>query len=98
MQFLATFSLFSMAFVSAVVASDEAAFVGSCSNAALMGDKNQNYAKEGCVSSKSKGWMSSHNCVNKGGKAYLCVQGDTTTCISGSTLKQVGLENGECFN
>ncbi|KAH9480694.1 hypothetical protein JR316_0007294 [Psilocybe cubensis] len=96
MQFLATFSL--IAFIGVALASEEAPFAGSCSNVALIGDKNQNYAKQGCVKSRSRGWASSHNCANKGGSAYLCVQGSTTTCISGkSNLIAAGLENGECF-
>ncbi|PPQ78758.1 hypothetical protein CVT25_010761 [Psilocybe cyanescens] len=96
MQLLLSLSL--IAFIGAAVASVSEPFAGSCSNVALIGPNNQNYAKQGCVNSRSRGWASSHNCANKGGSAYLCVQGTTTTCISGkANLISAGLENGECF-
>ncbi|PPQ95283.1 hypothetical protein CVT26_014857 [Gymnopilus dilepis] len=91
-------AVFFSTLIAFAVASSDEANAGSCSNTALIGPNNQNYAKQGCVSSRSKGWRSSHNCADKsvGGKAYLCVQNNVTTCISGtSNVKAANLENGD---
>ncbi|KAF9562055.1 hypothetical protein CPC08DRAFT_722410 [Agrocybe pediades] len=52
-----------------------------------------------CTPERSKGWASSHNCANEGGKAYLCVQGGQSFCLtSKSQMKSMKYENGECFH
>ncbi len=48
-----------------------------------------------CNPSNSKGFKSAHNCKNRGGKRYYCVQGGKGTCYT--NLKKLTLENGECF-
>jgi len=54
--------------------------------------------KLSCVPEKSRGFLSSHNCWNKGGAAYLCVQGGQSFCVSGkANVKKANYENGECF-
>ena len=50
-----------------------------------------------CTPSSSKGFLSAHNCDNKGGKYYYCVTtaGAQGTCTAIRNAQ--GLENGECF-
>lgn len=50
-----------------------------CSNKAFIGKDKDKY-KGKCQKSKSKGWASGHNCKDKGGKSYLCVQNNKATC------------------
>jgi len=69
----------------------------SCSNKGKL-KRPTKFADQGCVPEKSRGFLSSHNCANKGGTAYLCVQGGRSFCISGkSKVKSANYENGECF-
>ena len=49
-----------------------------------------------CLPANSKGKKSSHNCVNSGGKSYLCVLSGAATCHT-QNLKGLNMENGECF-
>jgi hypothetical protein len=49
-----------------------------------------------CLPGSSKGKKSSHNCVGIGGKSYLCVLSGKATCYT-SNLKNLNMENGECF-
>ncbi|KAF4614591.1 hypothetical protein D9613_003442 [Agrocybe pediades] len=64
-----------------------------CSNIAKI-KRPTRYEAEGCVPEKSKGFASMHNCKNKGGRAYMCVQSGQSFC----TRNMNGdYENGECF-
>ncbi|KZT03679.1 uncharacterized protein LAESUDRAFT_728968 [Laetiporus sulphureus 93-53] len=56
------------------------------------------YEAQGCVPDSSRGFLSAHNCANKGGSAYLYHTDAGTMCISGaSKLRASNMENGECF-
>ncbi|KAL8774638.1 MAG: hypothetical protein Q9203_004122, partial [Teloschistes exilis] len=47
-----------------------------------------------CDPANSKGYKSSHNCKNAGGKSYLCVIGGEAKCYSSSQMTKLGGENG----
>ncbi|KAK0494993.1 hypothetical protein EDD18DRAFT_1173380 [Armillaria luteobubalina] len=66
-----------------------------CSNGAKIAKNDDRWASEGCDPSSSKGLLSAHNCKTKGGKYYLCKQGDTWTCTKVKNM--IGMEKGECF-
>ena len=51
--------------------------------------------KGACNPKDSKGFRSSHNCKNAGGKSYLCVINNKATCYN--NLKGLNYEHGECF-
>ncbi|KAF9560347.1 hypothetical protein CPC08DRAFT_708155 [Agrocybe pediades] len=68
-----------------------------CANIAKI-KRPARYEKEGCTPDRSLGFLSAHNCFNKGGRAYLCVQSGQSFCIQGgSNIKKTGYEKGECF-
>ncbi|KAF4618887.1 hypothetical protein D9613_009809 [Agrocybe pediades] len=67
-----------------------------CANVAKI-KRPTRYEKEGCIPERSRGFGPAHNCFNKGGRAYLCVQGGQSFCIHGSSVKKNNYENGECF-
>ncbi|KAF4611593.1 hypothetical protein D9613_003650 [Agrocybe pediades] len=68
-----------------------------CANIAKIKRPNK-YEKEGCTPDRSLGFLSAHNCFNKGGRAYMCVQGGKSFCVQGgSAIKKTGYESGECF-
>jgi hypothetical protein len=58
--------------------------------------RNKSKYKGKCQKKDSIGYFSSHNCANRGGKSYLCVQGQKATCYS-TNLRGLNFENGECF-
>jgi hypothetical protein len=50
-----------------------------CSNVAKIKRVKAEY-KGKCDPANSKGFKSAHNCQNKSGKSYLCVQNNKATC------------------
>ncbi|KAF2826197.1 hypothetical protein CC86DRAFT_406490 [Ophiobolus disseminans] len=67
-----------------------------CSNIAPIKRVKKEY-KGKCDPKNSKGWASGHNCKNKSGKSYLCVQGGKATCHSINDAVKNNFESGECF-
>lgn len=51
-----------------------------CSNIARIKSDKEKYGNL-CGHSHSIGWKSAHNCVNWGGKSYLCVQCGVAHCF-----------------
>jgi hypothetical protein len=58
--------------------------------------RNKAKYKGRCQRKDSLGYKSSHNCASRGGRSYLCVQGQKATCYS-ANLRSLNFENGECF-
>ena len=50
-----------------------------CANNELIGSDKAKYGKK-CQKSDSKGYKSAHNCKNRGGSSYLCVQCQKAHC------------------
>ncbi|RYP01980.1 hypothetical protein DL764_006013 [Monosporascus ibericus] len=61
-----------------------------CSNDGLIKRVKKEYNGK-CHPSNSKGKLSAHNCKNKQGKSYLCVQSGKATCYVLSTESASGL-------
>jgi hypothetical protein len=67
-----------------------------CSNDGLIKRIKKEY-KGKCAPKNSKGKLSAHNCKNKGGKSYLCVQGKKAQCYTIGSAQSNNFESGECF-
>ncbi|KAI0042446.1 hypothetical protein FA95DRAFT_565933 [Auriscalpium vulgare] len=68
----------------------------ACQNSGKLQQKD--WVSQGCDPTKSIGFTSSHNCVNKkSGKAYFCYYRGTKMCVNGRSLVKADMENGECF-
>ncbi|KAJ7022343.1 hypothetical protein C8F04DRAFT_1194553 [Mycena alexandri] len=65
----------------------------SCQN----GGRKLGQAFKKCDPKKSKGFLSAHNCKNKGGNYYYCITNAGIFCESVDTAARTKLENGECF-
>lgn len=77
-----------------VPAEADAAALTSCQNCGKI--KKKAKFNGGCDPAKSKGYRSSHNCKNAGGKSYLCVRDGVAHCYKGN-LANLAMEHGECF-
>ncbi|KAH6627492.1 hypothetical protein F5144DRAFT_575995 [Chaetomium tenue] len=67
-----------------------------CSNNALVGSDKLKYDSS-CQKSDSIGRRSAHNCKNRGGSSYLCVQCGVAHCYPITAAARAHFENGECF-
>ncbi|KZT61625.1 hypothetical protein CALCODRAFT_479669 [Calocera cornea HHB12733] len=68
-----------------------------CGNQGLLGNSRPKKFVGDCNRSDSWGKLSSHNCFNRGGKKYLCVQDGKAKCYTGGDVKSLNMERGECF-
>lgn len=66
-----------------------------CSNCGRI--KRAKYGPVNCNPSYSVGYRSAHNCYNRSGSTYLCVQGGVATCWNIGAAKTRNFESGECF-
>lgn len=102
------FSIIALLFLSAVGSASAYSFTSEdieeliardtrhcANNAPISKDKEKFFP--GCQRSRSLGYLSAHNCRNRGGRSYLCVQGGVATCHTINNAQSRNFENGQCF-
>ncbi|KAL0929740.1 uncharacterized protein CTRU02_215383 [Colletotrichum truncatum] len=67
-----------------------------CSNQGKIKRVKKEYAGK-CHPNNSIGTLSAHNCKNRQGKSYLCVQSQKATCYTIPAAQKKNFEKGECF-